>query len=91
MQEPALLDMLDMQHNISIASTARRRHNVLVKRKRGENDDNQYVDDRTHGSHALRDFPSLELAQIHAFQSSLDEGRAKPPDHGIASAECNAT
>lgn len=41
MQEPPLLDMLNMQHHIAIPAAARRSHDILVERKRDEDDNNK--------------------------------------------------
>lgn len=80
MQEPALLHMLDMEHNIPVAAPARGRHNVLVKRKGDKHDDDQEVDDGADGAHALGYLPAVVLAHVDALETGLDEGRAQPAD-----------
>lgn len=84
MQEPSLVRMVYLHHNIPIPSSARRRHNVLVKRKRNENNHCNQIHSSTHCAHALWQLRAVDLAQVAAPEAGLDEGRAEPPDHGVA-------
>lgn len=87
MEEAALLDVLDLQDHITIASPTCGRHNVLVEGKGDEDDDDEQVDDGADSTHALRKLFFVVFAHVDAFQASLDEGRTEPSNHGIAGAE----
>lgn len=84
MQEPSLVRMVYLHHNIPIPSSTRRRNNVLVKRKRNENNHRNEIHGRAHGAHALWQLRAIDLAQVAAPETGLDECRPEPPDHGVA-------
>lgn len=86
-QEPALVHMLNVQDNISVAATARRRHNILIKWEGNEDDDGQEVHAGADGAHALGQGRPRRLAHVGAAEARPDKGRAEPADHGVAEGE----
>lgn len=86
MQEAPLVGVLDLDlnHHISVPASARRRNDVLVERKRDEDDDGDEVHRGAHRAHALRDLAAVDLAQVAPPEAGLDKRRAEPADHGVA-------
>lgn len=90
MQEPARLHSIQLNDHISIPSSAGRRHDVLIKRKRDEADDDQHVHHRAHRSHGLGYLSPVHFRHVPAHQAGLHERRAQPPYHGVRRREGNA-
>jgi hypothetical protein len=75
---------LDLNHHVAIPASARRRNDILVKRKRDKDDDGDEIDGGAHGAHAFRDLAAIGFAQVAPPEAGLDECRAEPADHGVA-------
>lgn len=86
-QEPPLIHMRNLKDNISITPTARRSHNILIKRKRYKDDDGEEIDGSANSAHALRNLHTIQLAHVAAAKASPHECRAQPSDHSIAEGE----
>lgn len=84
-QEPPLFHVLNLQHHVLVAASARRRHNVLVKGKRDEANDHEQVHDGAHGAHALGQLAARVLAHVDALEAGANKGRAEPSDERVGS------
>lgn len=91
MKESPLLYILNLKYNITVSASAGSCHNILVERKRDEDDDDQKVDNSTNASHALRDFALVMFAHVDSPQARFHERWTQPSNHGISGTECNAT
>jgi hypothetical protein len=89
-KEPSLLNMLNMEDNITIAASTSSRHDILVERKRNEDNDDQKIDNSANASHALRDLSLVMLAHVNSSQARLHKRRTQPSNHGIGGAERDA-
>jgi hypothetical protein len=89
MKEPPLLDMLHMKDNITVAASTSSRHDILVERKRNEDDDDQKIDNRADASHALRNLSLMMLAHVDPSQAHFHERGTQPSNHGISGTECD--
>lgn len=87
MEEASLVHMFHLENHITVPATARRGHDILVKRKRDEDNDGQEVHRRAHGAHALRDLALVRLAHVPAHEAGAHERGAQPADHGVAQRE----
>lgn len=84
MQEAALVDVLELDHDITITTTTGGGNNVLVKGKGNEDDNGQKVDSSTDSTHTLGDLISLKLAHIATSEARAHESRTQRADHGVA-------
>lgn len=87
MQEAPLVDMARLQHHIAVPTATRRRHNILIKWERNEDDDGDQVHHGAHGAHALGDLRPAGLAEVAALETVRHEGGGQPADHGVGEAE----
>ena len=53
MQEPPSLDLLNLNNDISITPSRRRRHDILIERKGYEDNDNQKIYNSANGAHGF--------------------------------------
>lgn len=91
MQKPTLLNMLNMKHNVAVATSTGSCDDILVERKGNKDDNDEEIDNGANASHAFWDFPLMMFAHVHSSQSRPHECRAKPSDHGVGGAECDTT
>ena len=91
MEEAALLYVLHVEDDVSVAASAGRRDDVLVERERDENNDDEEVNNRADAAHAFRDLLLVVLAHVDAFQPGFHERWAQPSYHGVSGTEGNAT
>lgn len=61
-EQTACLEMLHLEDNVPVTTARRGRHDVLVKWKRNEYDDNQQVNDSANGAHT---FWTLVQISVH--------------------------
>lgn len=87
MQEATLVDMLNMQDDITVAPPASGGNNVLVEGEGDEDDDGDKVDGGADGAHALRDEGPRRLAHVAAAEAGGNELGAEPADHGVGDGE----
>lgn len=84
MQQSPFLDKLDVHDNIPVSTTTSSDNDILIERERYEYDDDQEVDDGADGAHALGQVVAVvNLGQVTALQTCLDEGQSEPSDGGI--------
>jgi hypothetical protein len=63
MQEtaPLIRIPLHLNHHIAIPASARRRNDILVERKRDEDNDGDEIDGGAHGAHALGQLRAVDF------------------------------
>lgn len=71
-QESALIDMLDLEDHIAIATTTGSRDDIFVEGKRNEDDNGENVDDGTDETCTLGDLPAHSLGEINPFEDLLE-------------------
>ena len=62
MQETALIDVVNLENDIAVTSSARGGYNVLVEGEGNEYDDGEEVDHGADGAHTFRDLNRIGLA-----------------------------
>lgn len=87
MQEATLLDMLDVEDDVPVASSAGSGDDVLVEGEGDEDDDDEQVDGGADGAHALGQLGAVVLGEVAALEAGADEDGAKPADHGVGQGE----
>lgn len=90
MQKAALVDMLCLQDDISVASSRRSRDNVLQECGWNKEYHNEQIDDSTNGASAFGDLPLVRLGQVDTLQACLDEVGAGPHDQRVRRSEGEA-
>ncbi|TFB03297.1 hypothetical protein CCMA1212_004231 [Trichoderma ghanense] len=84
---PLIRIPLHLNHHIAIPASARRRHDILVERKRDKHNHGDEIDGGAHGAHALGQLRAVDFAEVAPAEAGLDKGRAEPADHGVAERE----
>lgn len=62
MQETALVDMVNLENDIAVTSSAGGGYNVLVEREGNEDDDGEEIDHGANGAHTFGDLNRIGLA-----------------------------
>lgn len=71
-QESALVDMLDLEDHIPIATTTSCRDDIFVKGKRNKDDDSENIDHGTDEACTLGNFPAHSLGEVHPLEDLLE-------------------
>lgn len=90
-QQSPLLNEFDVHNHIPVSTTTSSDDNILIEREGCKDDDDQKIDDGADSTHALGQVVAVvDLGQVAALKTGLDEGRTEPSDGGIGGSEGEA-